>query len=115
VSLLKVFTYLPIEILTGTYTTVVPSLNYALVSECGQIPVAHAGELLLLRQQLPAGGDPLLWRHHLGQVHACAHLGSSQSDAVAPGGPASTLGTYSSSCSRPSKVRLLSISRATSG
>ena len=66
-------------------------------------------------RQMKAGGEPLLGRHHLGQVHACAHLGSSQSDVVAPGGPASTLGTYSSSCSRPSKVRLLTISRATSG
>jgi tetratricopeptide (TPR) repeat protein len=34
---------------------------------------------------------------------------------VVPGGPASTLGTYSSNCSRPSKVRLATISRATSG
>src|ERR671911_3174129 len=49
------------------------------------------------------------------QVHVCGHLGYSQSDVVAPGGPASTLGTYSSSCSRPSKVRLLTMSRATSG
>src|SRR5919107_201641 len=78
-------------------------------------PVSGPGRFLLLHQQLLAGGEPLLGRHHLGQVHACGHLGSSQSDVVAPGGPASTLGTYSSSCSRPSKVRLLTISRATSG
>src|SRR5215203_4488369 len=44
-----------------------------------------------------------------------SHLGSGHSDVVAPGGLASTRGTYSSSCSRPSKVRLLTISRATSG
>src|SRR5215208_472069 len=77
--------------------------------------VSGPARFLLLHQQLPAGGEPLLGRRHLGQVHACAHLGSTQSDVVAPGGPASTLGTYSSSCSRPSKVRLLTISRATSG
>jgi hypothetical protein len=81
----------------------------------GVDPVSGLGRFLLLHQQVLAGGEPLLGRHHLGQVHACAHLGSSQPDAVAPGGPASTLGTYSRSCSRPSKVRLLSISRATSG
>src|SRR5215211_1367087 len=77
--------------------------------------VTGPGELLLLHQQLLAGGEPFLGRHHLGQVRVCGHLGSSQSDVAAPGGPASTLGTYSSSCSRPSKVRLLTISRATSG
>lgn len=32
-----------------------------------------------------------------------------------PGGPVSTVGTYSSSCSRPSKVRLSTISNKTSG
>ena len=81
----------------------------------GVDPVSGPGRFLLLHQQVLAGGEPFLGRHHLGQVHACGHLGSSQSDVVAPGGPASTLGTYSSSCSRPSKVRLLTISRATSG
>src|SRR5215211_2517806 len=81
----------------------------------GVDPVSGPGCFLLLHQQTLAGGEPLLGRHHLGQVHACGHLGSSQADVVAPGGPASTLGTYSSSCSRPSKVRLLTISRATSG
>ena len=35
--------------------------------------------------------------------------------AVAPGSPARTLGTYSSSCSRPSKTQLDTMSRATSG
>lgn len=32
-----------------------------------------------------------------------------------PGGPARTVGTYSSICSRPSKVRLPTMSRETSG
>ena len=77
--------------------------------------ITGPGCFLLVHQQLLAGGEPFLGRHHLGQVHVCGHLGSGQSDVVAPGGSASTLGTYSSSCSRPSKVRLLTISRATSG
>ena len=41
---------------------------------------------------------------------------SSQASAlVVPGGPARTVGTYSSNCSRPSKVRLAVISSETSG
>ena len=35
--------------------------------------------------------------------------------ALVPGGPVRTVGTYSSSWVRPSKVRLLIMSRATSG
>ena len=34
----------------------------------GVHPVARPGQLLLLREQLLAGGEPLLARHHLGQV-----------------------------------------------
>jgi len=40
----------------------------------GVDPVTGPGELLLLHQQLLAGGEPLLRRHHLGQVfleHRC--------------------------------------------
>ena len=38
----------------------------------GVDPVAGPGQLLLLRQQFLAGGEPLLARHHLGQVaHRC--------------------------------------------
>jgi hypothetical protein len=81
----------------------------------GVDPVSGPGRFLLLHHQVLAGGVPFLGRHYLGQVRVCGDLGSSQSDVVAPGGPASTLGTYSSSCSRPSKVRLLTIWRATSG
>src|SRR5918912_3835140 len=81
----------------------------------GVDPVSGPGRFLLLHQQVLAGGEPFLGRHHLGQVRVCGHLGSSQSDVVAPGGPASTLGTYSSSCSRPSKVRLLVVDPVTTG
>ena len=49
-------------------------------------------------------------------IPAALRDGCGQASAlVVPGGPASTVGTYSSSCSRPSKVRLATMSRATSG
>ena len=38
-----------------------------------------------------------------------------QEAGCAPGGPVSTVGTYSSNCNLPSNVRLATMSRATSG
>jgi hypothetical protein len=49
------------------------------------------------------------------QVMNFVRLGSTPHEARVPGGPLSTVGTYSSSCSRPSNVRLATISSAMSG
>ena len=65
------------------------------------------------------GGDALLALGHRRQSRVPLGLAddrrTSDSHRLAPGGPARTVGTYSSSCSRPSKTRLLTRSRETSG
>ena len=79
-----------------------------------------------LERHLPARVDGV-WlgraRAKLAAMHAAtlellgnlADDGAQALSALAPGGPLRTVGTYSSSWMRPSKVRLLVMSRATSG
>lgn len=54
-------------------------------STVGVDPVTRPGELLLLGQQLTAGGQPLLARHHLGQVRHPRHLDTPDCCGPPPG------------------------------